>query len=590
MSLYPNIRDSDSDGPSSKFLEELSHKIDTGNNELNRLFMDLQTDPNSPEILQEMILSILKSPKNSSFTTRLAAYLKSHVDLLEAITHNIELASLFLVGENGQQTFTSIHRSILNEQAGRTRLFLASNEVDESEIKVNLADYHLFISNVCDLPTKLSTLDSIVNESLQTNDIQQLQNAYQEISALFSGCLVFNDILLQNKELSAESSDIPREFPTAPQKRDEFVSWVKEKTQTSDCAVQNVRQLEADNQRLISKIKDLQNELDIKTRENKSLKRQITENISIIQDQKNDLTQKMKDIQEKLKDYTSSSEENDSLKSENIRLQQKLEQITEQAQIDSNSIQSENESLKSKIDDLQSDVNKKDAKIASLKEKINQLKEGKEEYSNLQRQSHNELADLQRLYQNASSSLYQSKEKTRELRTENDNLKEQLSNQKKENEDIKQMLLRRQGRIKDQMDENEILLKQLRKKGSYSDDEVHELKVQISNLKRKLSDANKFIARLQREIEEYRRNQRHGIGSYHHHSSSHRVHKSRKSEYRSSSNESESYSHNNDISTTISTESSYEKVGSPGLQDLDREIRKLEKNVSLSRKVLQNKK
>ena len=593
MSLYPNIRDSDSDGSSSKFLEELSHKIDTGNNELNRLFMDLQTDPNSPELLHEIILSIIKSPKNSSLTTRLAAYLKSHVELLEAITHNVELASLFLVGENGEQTFTSIHRSILNEQAGRTRMFLATNEVDESEIRVNLADYRNFVSNVSDLPTKLSALDSIVNESLQSNDIQQLHNAYQEIAALFSGCLVFNDILIQNKSIAKnnddtiESSDIPKEFPNAPLKKDEFVSWVKDKAKTSDCAFQNVIRLEEENKRLISNIRDLQNQLEVKNRENKSLKRQLSDNISIIQEQKNDLTQKMRDIQEKLKDYASSNQENDSLKNENMRLQQKLNQISAKAQLDSESIQSENDSLKGKIMELQDDINRKESKIASLKEKINQLKEGKEEFSNLQRQSHNELSDLQRLYQNATSSLYQTKEKIRELKTENSNLKGQLSDQQKENQDIKQMLLRAQGRVKEQMEENEVLLKQLRKKGTYSDDEVHDLKAEISSLKRKLHDANKFIAKLQREIEEFRRKQGHSITTRHHHSSVHRSH-----HYRSYNDyhgvECESFSNNNDDSTSY--ESLKEQSPSPGLQDLDREIKKLERNVSLSRKVLQEKK
>ena len=109
---------------------------------------------------------------------RLAAYLKSHIELLEAITHNVELASLFLVGENGQQTFTSVHRSILSEQAGRARYFLISS------IQTNLADYRLFTSTVGDIRTKLAALDDIVERSIHFNDIKAMRNASRNCCSL----------------------------------------------------------------------------------------------------------------------------------------------------------------------------------------------------------------------------------------------------------------------------------------------------------------------------------------------------------------------------------------------------------------------
>ena len=310
MSLYPNIRDSESEVEVIKFIDELTQKIDPRNTELSQLLEEIRQEPNSTELLQEMILKLARQANNEQLTMRLAAYLKSHIELLEAITHNVELASLFLVGENGQQTFTSVHRSILSEQAGRTRYFLASNNIDESSIQTNLADYRLFTSSVGDIGTKLAALDDIVEQSIHSNDIKALRNAYQEIVALFSGCMVFNDILIQNKALSNEPLEISKEFPSAPQDVKGFVQWIKDQVKQKECSLQTIRSLENERNRLEAALKDAQNKIFIQNKESKSLKRQVAENISIIQEQKDDLMQKIKDLQVKVTESHVSHEEN----------------------------------------------------------------------------------------------------------------------------------------------------------------------------------------------------------------------------------------------------------------------------------------
>ncbi|EAX97233.1 hypothetical protein TVAG_196770 [Trichomonas vaginalis G3] len=101
----------------------LSREIDTSNPDLVTIFSQLQKHPNSISHLKSFILALLRTKSSSGITERLASYLISHVTLLEAISHNVELASLFLISENGKQTFTSVHKVFLKEQASRTRVF-----------------------------------------------------------------------------------------------------------------------------------------------------------------------------------------------------------------------------------------------------------------------------------------------------------------------------------------------------------------------------------------------------------------------------------------------------------------------------------
>ena len=580
MSLYPNIQDNSSETVDEGFLETVSNKIDPTNLDLLKTFMKLQNDPKSPEILQEFIIKLLPGRKESPITHRLAAYLKSHVELLEAITHNVDLASLFLVGENGKQSFKSIHKSILSEQAARTRKFLASNDFDDSDVDTNLADYNLFISNVCTIGTKLEALEDIAEQAAHCNNVDDLRNAYDELSSLFTGCLIFNDVLIQNAAKNRNANEIKKAFPGAPEDANEFKDWVNDKIKSKDCASQTIQTLQNEQKRLLSKLKETETELDIKKREVKSLKKQIRENISLIKDQKNDLTQKISLLQEKIQDINNTSNSNDSMRAELQRLQNRMQEKNDQAEMDMNCLRNENNSLKEKVSQLQSDLMKKDAKIANLQGKVASLKEGKDEFANMNKQHYNEVAELQKLYQNSSDSLYQAKEKIQELKREKQNLQDQVKNQKRDSKELRDLLERTKARVKEQMNENDILLKQLQK-GSNSDNEIDALKNEISDLKKKLNDANKFIAKLQKEIEDFRRNQKE---NYSRNKSNHKHMKSSKhhgKDYSSSVNSS-----NNEYTDSTLTASS-ESVLSPTLKGLDKEIRKLEKNVTISRKVLE---
>ena len=579
MSLYPNIRDSYSETDGEGFLEAVSSKIDPTNADLLKSYIKLQNDPNSPENLQEFIIKLLPGNKEASITHRLAAYLKSHVELLEAITHNIDLASLFLVGENGKQTFKSIHKSILSEQAARTRKFLASNDFDDSEVDTNLADYKLFISNVSSLGTKLETLENIAEQAAHCNNVEDLRNAYDELSSLFTGCLVFNDVLIQNAGNKSNNDDLKKAFPGAPDDNEGFKEWINDKIKSKDCASQTIQTLQNEQKRLISKLKDTETELDIKKREVKSLKKQIKDNIALIQDQKNDLTQQINLLQEKIQDINNTSSSNDSMKAEIKRLQNKMQEKNDQTEMDMNCLRNENNSLREKISQLQNDLLKKDAKIANLQGKVSSLKEGKDEYANMNKQHYNEVAELQKLYQNSSDSLYQAKEKIHELKRDKQNLQDQVKSQKRESKELRDLLERTKARVKEQMNENDILLKQLQK-GSINDSEIDSLKNEISDLKKKLNDANKFIAKLQKQIEEFRNKQRENYSRKSNHK------RAEKTKHHQNDQSSSVNSSNNDYTDSSLTTSS-ESVLSPTLKDLDKEIRKLEKNVSISRKVLE---
>lgn len=574
MSLYPNIQDSSSEGESNEFLQEITSKIDPTDKEVLRLFGELQKDPNSVISLQSMILHLAKPKQDTQLVGKLASYLKSHVELLESIAHNPELASLFLVGENGKQTFTSIHKMIIKEQAARTRMFLSTNNLDDIQVDTNLADYQQFINNVDNLPDKLNELDETVEEALEANDIKILKAAYQELAALFSGCLVFNDVIIKNKgEAATNVKSFSKYFPSAPQDARGFRSWVQEKVSGKENALRTIEKLKEENEKLTITLQETAEKLNSKKREVRSLKSQLKDNISIIQEQKNELTQKINNLQTRMNEFTSNSSSNESMKAEIERLQQKLRKYADKTETNVSELEAENKALHDKLDILQSKLNKKDIKLTALQEVISNLKNGNDEFSTMQKQHHSELTELQKLYQSSTESLFKAKEKNKELESQLSSVREQLSSKKEENNDMRSMLSNAQSRIKEQASENEKLLKQL-KKGAYSDAEVQDLRKEISLLKKKLIEANSFIAKLQRKIEEFRHKQ----------SSTKYVSLQTKKEGSKISTESENLS-STDVSESISSESTV----TPNLEDLDREIKKLERNVSISRKVLQEK-
>lgn len=230
MSLYPNIKEFTSESDEeADYIDLLSRELDTTNPELVELFTQLEKHPNSISHLKSFILALTRTKSSNNITDRLASYLNSHVTLLEAITHNVELASLFLISENGKQTFTSVHKAFLQEQAARTRVFLKENGLSNITNVTHLSDYKYYISNVESIDSRLEELDTIAKDAFRTKNINSLKNAFKEVYSLLAGSMVFNDVVLRKKaEISQGNLRIVQNaFPSAPKDPNSFIQWIQ---------------------------------------------------------------------------------------------------------------------------------------------------------------------------------------------------------------------------------------------------------------------------------------------------------------------------------------------------------------------------
>jgi hypothetical protein len=89
------------------------------------LYTQLPSDRNPLTFRDELITLLFWLVKRFSLSSTklndLVSYLQSHVALLQALTCDPELASLFFIGQHGSQSFKSIPESVLSEQTRRTR-------------------------------------------------------------------------------------------------------------------------------------------------------------------------------------------------------------------------------------------------------------------------------------------------------------------------------------------------------------------------------------------------------------------------------------------------------------------------------------
>ena len=120
----------------SDAIQEVSTIIDPTDPEQTALFTDLQSNQNSPEALKKLdhllvlIITRTKSkPANLNVNSSnliiqdLSSHLQSTIQFLQSLSRNADLASLFLVGENSYPSFSSVQKSILQEQASRSQHF-----------------------------------------------------------------------------------------------------------------------------------------------------------------------------------------------------------------------------------------------------------------------------------------------------------------------------------------------------------------------------------------------------------------------------------------------------------------------------------
>ena len=553
MSLYPNIKESSIDSESDLiFLKKLEKIIDPTSKEQILIFKQLQKDPTSIELLRDMILHFNKNVTPSLTIKRLVAHLKSHVQLLEVLTHNAELASLFLVGQNGTQTFTSINKYILREQVGRTRMFLSQFEIDEDKID-NLADYRKFITTIGYLPEKLDELRAIEKESYKAKDCHHLDIVFRELMSLLKGCMIFNDILIQNSAISTGSevvNEIISNFPDAPRDIGGFVAWVHDQIYGYNATLDRMKALQVEYRKLAKQVRNNDDFVSTKNEEIISLKHQLKKEKKREMNSVNILTEKISDLENQIRDLKFDNDLTDDIRTQNIQLNSELDQLKAEAE---NKIRVKDdmlEDMRRHIKELEEIIRKKDGKITNLNTKLKTLDDNKDFLAVSHRQHHIEIKELQNLYSNASKQSQIMTEKNAELSIKLTQLQEQLDKERKNNRDMKNMLMKSESQIKEKADENILLLKQMKKCDNVVDPSKY--KKEIEKLRAQLLCANSFILKLQRKIQEFRSL----------HSQLVRTKKVREPEKENENDE--------DVD----------------IDDLDFEIRKLEKNVQQSKRVL----
>lgn len=584
MSLYPNIKESSSESnEETDFMNLLSREIDTSNPDLVTIFSQLQKHPNSISHLKSFILALLRTKSLSGITERLASYLISHVTLLEAISHNVELASLFLISENGKQTFTSVHKAFLKEQASRTRVFLQENGFDNVSNSNHLSDYKYYISQIDSIDERLSELDIIAKDAFKSKNVNSLKNAFKEVYSLLAGCMIFNDVVLRNQ--SNKSSDSMRmvhnAFPDSPQDTNEFIKWIKQLIEERDSSIKNIKTFNIEQSKMYEKINNLETELQTKTKRTKISTNDFEETHEA-------LVQKVSDLQRQLNDFHQQFGNKDTESVELQRLRNKFQKNERENNINFKSLESENSSLRSKIDDLLQKLSKKESKISILKSKIEQFSVKSEDAISSEKQTRYEISDLQRLYNSTSSSLFKEQEKSRFLTNQVERLQKELDNVVQENKELRSLLERSKQSVQEQMEENTILLKQMRRDSqSNSKETIENLTNKVSKLKYELCQSKKFICKLQKQIEDFRKKHRdcHEESTTYHHKSSKSTKENQ--DYK----EHISYKKHKNVqildSSSCYSSNSFEFESNSNVSDLDKEIEKLEKNVKISRKILQ---
>ncbi|OHS96966.1 hypothetical protein TRFO_36923 [Tritrichomonas foetus] len=463
---------------------------------------EIRTDPNSPlsqEKTIKMLIKILKclqpnifcqqsrqenlknelkkdgQKENSATIQRLLSHLESHVNLLESISHNPELASLFLVGSNGSHSFNSLQKSILVEQASRLRFFISQFHIPSQPNCSSLNDHRKSVKpaqlNV--LSEKLKELNKIKESVNESSDLVQTRNAFREVCSLLETSVLFNDILLQNFNNDN----------------------MNEKNQKLEKQIESIKNKKEIIENQLNKIKAQLHEQKRSHENNNSSSNQkkqydhyYKKKIEKLESEKRELLAK---IETDKKNVTVSPKEYQSIKIENG-------QLTDQIDI-----------LNKQIKNYQEIIAQNEEKNNSLKKKMESRSEKCKKIQQLYSKQRSEIESLQNLYKNVTSQNFELNEQNETNHTIIDKLQKDLNAAKKECKDLKQLLERANETNQEQMKENGLLIKQIRKndnleiKESFKN-EISQLKSKITILKKKLNEANEFILSLQDEINKYK--------------------------------------------------------------------------------------
>ena len=190
-------------------LHKISSQIDRNDMKEVNLFNEIQKNPsktNSKDNLIKLLLRMIsKTSNNNVKIKRLLSYLKSHVSLLQSISQNPDLASLFIIGENGSQSFNNLERSVLAEQAGRTRKFISDFNLEIPENQLANFDSYFFQPN--DIPDKIKELSKIKKAVEKSNDLDETKQIFDEVCSLLETVILFNDLIITNFSLANERRD-----------------------------------------------------------------------------------------------------------------------------------------------------------------------------------------------------------------------------------------------------------------------------------------------------------------------------------------------------------------------------------------------
>lgn len=524
-------------------LQQVSSLVDSNDDEQVDLFSKIHLDPNAQDaplklikLLTLLIKSRMKFPQiistESTVTiNRLVSYVQSFVSLLQALVHNSDLAALFLVGENGSQSFSELQKTTLLEQAARARSFISSIKSDS--INTCLMDYQKYINDVGSLPEKMKELKSLKKQIEKTDKIENLRSQAKNVISILETALLFNDILIQNSKTN-KNNQIFDKSPKTQQSNHQYkklIKKLKKQIESLNCEISDK------NSQIFSyqtQINDLQKENDkLFNKAKKSSKKdeKVTLKFESLQAQRDQLAEDVNSLKTKLLCDNQTSETINKLKeklkkieSENRKMRDLLDEATiNQNQLnnqwdttakdmksDLQSKQYENNLLKEQISQLMEQINNYQRNNDQKEQKINNLSDKNSRYNSqisdltkTQSRLQARINDLENLYKDATSQLESAEHSKADLNSQINKLRKEIKIKTNENDELKAMLDRKTSDVHKQMEENAILIKQLRRIDSEkaTNDKNDDL---VQKLKQKLKSAYLFIKKLQNQISEYK--------------------------------------------------------------------------------------
>lgn len=520
-------------------LQQISSLINLKDVEQVELFSKIQQSPNAsdaPLKLIKLLTLLIKTRMDipsqkiaQSCTARqLISYLGSYVALLQAITHNSELASLFLIGNNGEKSFTELEKSTLLEQAARTQQYLSSLNI--SPTKTTLLDYEKNLEDLNSLPEKMKELSSYKAKIEQSQNIEEIKSLANIILLILETSMIFNDVLIQNSNKNIDDFEDPchkkksKKYKKACKKMQIQFQILQDELSEKEAQISSLQRELKDakhaNDHLIDKMnKSTKNENYISSQVESLLaqKNQLAEDLNCIKDRL-DIDNQTAIILNRLKEKLKKVE------NENRRMRQLLDEanlnqnkILSQYDSTSSELKSElaskrheNELLKNQIshlheqiDNYQNQMAKKDQKTDCLSDRINDLETQIHEQSKTQTRLQNRIIDLEHLYKDATSQLDQNSQTNSDLSRQIQKLRKEVKLKSNENDELKVMLDHATNDSKKQIADNATLIKQLRRyETSGNNQSANE---EIQKLKEKLKSSYRFIKKLQLQITEYKR-------------------------------------------------------------------------------------